>query len=106
MDRIGGPLRDLLARLRLSEPMAGWQAVEGWPEVVGDRVAARARAVSFREGTLVVEVDSPTWMNELTYLKQRMIQDLNRKLGSPIVRDIRLQPAARRSAERPGRSGE
>jgi predicted nucleic acid-binding Zn ribbon protein len=106
MDRIGGPLQELLARLRLTEPMVGWKAVEVWPEVVGDRVAARARAVAFRDGSLVVEVDSSTWMNELTYLKRRMIVDLNRRLGAEVVRDLRLQPASGEAAHRFPRRGE
>ncbi len=106
MDRIGGPLQELLARLRLTGPMVGWQAVEVWPEVVGDRVAARARAVAFRDGTLVVEVDSSTWMNELTYLKRRMILDLNRRLGAEVVQDLRLQPASGEAARRAPRRGE
>ncbi len=106
MDRIGGPLQELLARLRLSGPMVGWQAVEVWPEVVGDRVAARARAVAFRDGTLVVEVDSSTWMNELTYLKRRMILDVNRRLGAEVVQDLRLQPASGDAARRTPRRGE
>lgn len=103
MDKIGAPLKDLLARLHLTEPLRGWQAVEAWPEVVGERVAARARAVSFRDGTLLVEVDSATWMNELGYLKLRMVTELNRRLGGEIVREIRLQPASepRSAAPRP-----
>ncbi len=94
MDRIGGPLKDLLDRLRLSESMAGWKAVEVWPEAVGERVASHTRAIAFHEGTLVVEVDSSTWMNELTYLKRRLIEELNRRLDGDVVRDVRLQPAA------------
>jgi len=106
MDRIGGPLQELLARLRLTGPMVGWQAVEVWPEVVGDRVAARAHAVAFRDGTLVVEVDSATWMNELTYLKRRMIDDLNRRLGAEVVSELRLTPASGGTGHRFPRRGE
>lgn len=98
MDRINGPLRDLLARLRLSEPLVGWRAVELWPEVVGARVAARARAVAYREGELIVEVDSATWMSELTYLKGHVIAEMNRRLASEAIREIRLRPAGRSPA--------
>ncbi len=94
MDKIGAPLKDLLSRLHLSVPMLGWRAVEVWPEAVGSRVAARARAVAFRDGTLFVEVDSATWMNELGYLKHHMVTELNRRLGEEVVREIRLQPAS------------
>jgi len=94
MERVGGPLKDLLARLRLAPRMQGWRAVEMWPQLVGERVAAHARAVAFRDGVLIVEVGSTAWMNELAYLRTRIVRDLNRELGSDTVREIRLQPAA------------
>jgi len=94
MERIQRPLKDLLSRLRLEEPITGWQAVELWADTVGERVAAHARAASFRDGTLVVEVDSPSWMNELTYLERRIKAQLNQRLGDDVVRSIRLRPAA------------
>ncbi len=94
MDRIQGPLQDLLGRLRLTDAMSGWRAVEAWPEVVGERIAARTRATAFRDGVLVVEVSGAAWMNELTYLKRRMIDELNDRLGTGTVRDLRFQPAA------------
>lgn len=107
MERVGGPLKDLLARLRLSRRMEGWRAVELWPRVVGERVASHARAAAFRDGVLVVEVESTAWMNELAYLRTRIARDLNRELGSETVREIRLQPAAagpdRRRTENEGR---
>jgi predicted nucleic acid-binding Zn ribbon protein len=93
MEKIQQPLRDLLSRLRLHEPMTGWQAVELWAETVGDRIAAHTRAASFRDGTLIVEVDSTPWMNELTYLERRIKSQLNQKLGDDVVRTIRLRPA-------------
>jgi len=101
MKRIGGPLKDLLDRLRLNESMAGWQATELWPETVGKRIAAQSRAIAFRDGVLIVEVESPTWMSELTYHKRRIIKDLNAKLGGKaVVREIRLQPAAAKKEDR------
>ena len=93
MDRIQKPLKDLLDRLGLKEPMEGWAAVSLWDDVVGERVAAHSHAVAFRDGTLVVEVDSASWMNELSYLRRRVAEELNRRLGKDLVQDIRLQPA-------------
>jgi predicted nucleic acid-binding Zn ribbon protein len=95
--RIAGPLEELLDALNLRDPMAGWKAVELWPEVVGARVAAHARATAFRDGVLYVEVDTAAWMNELAYLRRQMASDLNSRLGSERVTDIRLLP--KRSGE-------
>lgn len=93
MDRISGPLKDLLGRLRLAEPMRGYKAVELWPEVVGERVAANTRAVSCRRGTLYVEVANAAWMNELGYMRSRIQREINEKVGEDVVNTIRLLPA-------------
>jgi len=102
MRRVGGPLQELLERLRLTGQMRGWEAVELWPEVAGDRIAARTRATEFRDGVLTVSVDNAVWMNELTYLRHRIVEELNRRLGGRIVTEIRLQPA--RDGGRPDRN--
>jgi predicted nucleic acid-binding Zn ribbon protein len=94
MKKIEGPLRDLLQRLDLTDPMSGWRAVSLWPEVVGERVAAQARAVSLRDGVLIVEVESAAWMNELAYLRPHIARDLNARLGETVVTAIRLVPAS------------
>jgi predicted nucleic acid-binding Zn ribbon protein len=85
-------LEELLDVLNLRDPMEGWKAVELWPSVVGPRVAAHARATGFRDGVVYVEVDTAAWMNELAYLRRKMVLDLNEKLGSVRVTEIRLLP--------------
>ena len=103
MERIDAPLRDLIRRLGLEPGMRGWKAVELWPDVAGTRVAERSRAVDFRDGTLVVAVDHPAWMNELMFLRRRFTAELNRRLGEEIVREIRLELDGARSRGGAGR---
>ena len=88
MESLGGVLDRLLARLGLDEELRGWQAVEQWPQVVGDRVARHTRAVGIQRGVLRVEVDGSAWMHELQYLRTELIRTVNRALGSDRVREI------------------
>jgi predicted nucleic acid-binding Zn ribbon protein len=83
----------VLRELGLAETAAGWRAVSEWPAVAGTRIARRSRAVSFRDGTLNVEVEGSAWMHELAFLKNELVRNLNRHLGSDVVRDVRLVPA-------------
>ena len=80
----------LLRDLGLEAGIMGWRAVREWPDAVGPQVARRARAVSFQEGTLVVEVEGSAWLHELGILKRDLVRQLNRHLGSQHVRDLRL----------------
>lgn len=86
-------LPDLLRELGLADTATGWRAVADWPAVAGTRIARHSRAVSFRDGTLTVEVEGSAWMHELGFLKRELVRNLNRHLGADVVRDVRLAPA-------------
>lgn len=83
-DALGKLVRSLGMEGRLEEQ----QAVDRWAQVVGDRIALHARAVFFEGGKLVVEVDSAAWRQELFYMKQEILNRLDRSLGKPLVQDI------------------
>ena len=87
----------LFEQLGLARTAEGWRAVSDWPAVAGPRLARHTRAVSFRDGTLAVEVEGSAWMHELGFLKRELVRNLNRHLGAEIVQDVRLVPARGRS---------
>ena len=101
--RMNGPrplaaiLPAVLEQLGLAKTAEGWRAVSEWPAVAGQRIARHTRAVSFRDGTLAVEVDGSAWMQELSLLKRELLRNLNRHLGADVVTDVRLVPARGRS---------
>jgi len=78
----------LLRDLGLERGVQGWRAVAIWPEVVGESLARRTRATSFRDGTLWVEVEGSAWLHELGFLKRELVRRLNQRLESRQVRDL------------------
>jgi predicted nucleic acid-binding Zn ribbon protein len=62
-----------------------------WDAAVGAQVAARARPARFADGVLTVTVASAPWMQQLTFLKKHLIEQLNSQLGCDLVRDIYLK---------------
>jgi predicted nucleic acid-binding Zn ribbon protein len=90
MEAVSSVLTRVLRKLDLEGELLGWRAVEEWGRLVGARVARRTRAVGFREGTLIVEVEGSAWMHELGFLKRDLIREINRRLGSERVRDVRF----------------
>jgi len=86
------PLRIVLAEtlraLDLERPLKA-ASLEGlWPEVVGPEVAQRTRAGALSRGRLTVLVTDSVWLHQLTMLKPRLIEALNRRLGEPLVQDL------------------
>ena len=90
MQSIRALLPRVLRELGLESGVAGWRAVQEWPEAAGSRIARRTRAVSFHDGTLNVEVEGSAWLHELGYLKRELLRQVNRRLGSAQVRELRF----------------
>jgi hypothetical protein len=112
-DKMPGPSRvaDLLAAVFRGTPTEK-RLKEGkvwlvWESAVGPQIAGRARPVSFRDGTLTVAVSSAPWMQQLTFLKKGITEQLNARLGEDLVQDIYLkagkceQATPRTSPQRP-----
>ena len=62
-----------------------------WQEVVGPQIADKTRPEALRNGVLAVTVASSVWMQELTFMKQKILDRLQQKLASGTVRDIRFK---------------
>lgn len=98
MQSVGSVLDRVLGDLGLKPALSGWRAVEAWPSVVGPRLAARARAVAFREGTLQVEVEGSAWLHEIGFLKRDLLRRIHDALGSDEVKDLRFTISRGRTA--------
>jgi predicted nucleic acid-binding Zn ribbon protein len=61
-----------------------------WPTIVGPDVARRAVPKSFSRATLVVAVESSTWLQELSYLKEQILDRLAEAVGPSVVKNIKL----------------
>lgn len=92
MQPLGELLPALLRELGLESGVHGWRAVAEWPEVVGERLSRRSRALRWCEGTLWVEVDGSVWMYELSLLKRALREKLNAHLGGEQVKDLHFVP--------------
>lgn len=62
-----------------------WQV---WSEAVGPQIAAKSQPAAFRDGTLTVRVTGSAWMQQLSLMKQEIIDQLNEAIGTTLVTDI------------------
>ena len=81
------PLSDALAKVGAELGLAPGD-VHGtldarWSDVMGADVAAHARLVSVREGTLTVAVDDPIWATQLRYLEPAVVTRVKVRVGLP-----------------------
>jgi len=92
-------LADLLAEIFQGKPV-GKRLNEGkiwliWETAVGAQIATQAKPAGFRDGVLTVAVASAPWMQQLSYLKKKIITELNKRLGEELVKDIFLRAGSR-----------
>jgi predicted nucleic acid-binding Zn ribbon protein len=88
--RVGELIDGVLGELEKDTPYRpeAVATVSAWPAVVEGRVSEFSRAVSLRDGRLIVEVTEPAWKQELLLNKKKIIRRLNRRMGAPLVGDI------------------
>ena len=99
------PVAELLAAAFRGTPAgerlreaAIWQV---WDAAVGEQVARRARPVAIRDGLLTVTVSNAPWMQQLTFLKKKIIDSVNERLGEDLVRDILLKAGRQEEPAQP-----
>ena len=68
--------------------------VEMWADVAGAEAAAHAKPAGLRGTTLLVNTDPGLWVQELSARRGRFADEINRRLGTRVVTDIRIRPQA------------
>ncbi len=90
MNTLGQALKKLLRDLEIENQVYQFQAINFWPQIVGDKIARVTKAEKVEHQILFVKVSNDSWRNELFYLKREIIEKLNAKIGQKIIKDIRL----------------
>lgn len=91
---LGDALAEFLQDTRLLQRKKVQPAYDAWDEAVGPDIARQARAVSFRRGELVIEVDGHALLSELRGFAAEDIRSRANALlargepGSPRIRKL------------------
>ena len=93
MDRpIGEIIEGLLKRKRFYEKNKYGALVDTWTGLVGEAIAGRTRISSFRDGQLVIDVDSSVLLHELAgFLKDQLLAGMQAEKGGRDVAEIRFR---------------
>ena len=79
---------DMIELLGLRERLDEQKVREGWEEVAGRLVARHTRTLRLRDGRLTITVDSAPLRQELGFLRTVMAEQINRRLGREVVREV------------------
>lgn len=89
------PIQEILAKilkpgdLRQLERESRLRQV--WDANLSATLRQHTQLVDFSRGTLTVAVAASPWMQELHFLKPRLLAALQRELGERVIKDIRFR---------------
>ncbi|HKK99806.1 MAG TPA: DUF721 domain-containing protein [Desulfotignum sp.] len=62
-----------------------------WDTAVGRPIAMNAKPDTFKDGVLVVNVSSSSWIHQLKFLEKQIISNINQHMESRLIRQIRFK---------------
>lgn len=97
-------MRRVLSDLGWNAGMSSGRVLEEWDEIVGERLAAHCRPVSFDDGVLVVSASSSAWAAQLRLLTPQIVTTIEEHVGSHVVSELKVTgPAAAERSWKKGR---
>jgi predicted nucleic acid-binding Zn ribbon protein len=84
-------LKDYVREMKMEDKLKEVGLISSWEETVGKAIASRTSDIYIRDKILYVKLNSSVVRNELLMLRQAILEKLNEKAGSDVIRDIVLQ---------------
>ncbi|MFH0975574.1 MAG: DUF721 domain-containing protein [Spirochaetota bacterium] len=81
----------ILENLGLHDVLVIEKARKKWRNIVGDLLAVHSLPDRIFKNILFIHVDHPVYSNELSFMKDIILQEVNNVFGSGIIKDIRLE---------------
>lgn len=91
VDKLSVTLGKLLRSRGLESSLSEYRIQGQWEKAVGAGIARHAQPQTVQGKKLVLVVDSPAWMQQLSLLKPELIEKLNKALGREAVSSITLK---------------
>lgn len=84
-------LKPLIRAHQLESGLLTLRLQTRWSELVGAQIAGHSLPMDIRGETLMVTVDSPVWSQELSLLRDQLLQRVNALGERPVLRQIRFR---------------
>jgi predicted nucleic acid-binding Zn ribbon protein len=81
-------------RFKLHEKMMMYKLWERWAEIAGAAIIEHARPERWQRGTLVIMVENSAWMQELSFLKDQMIERVRAIFPETKITGVRFELGA------------
>jgi predicted nucleic acid-binding Zn ribbon protein len=90
LQSIGSAIDQFLKENRLEKKIDASSLHINWKTIAGDMIANHTKRLFLKETTLYLEVDSAELKNEIHFLKDQLIQNVNHFLKKDLIKQLVL----------------
>jgi hypothetical protein len=76
MERISRAFEDIISELGIEKAVTIENLRARWEEIIGATISIHTYPSFYKNGQLIINVDSPEWLNELKYHKESILTKL------------------------------
>jgi predicted nucleic acid-binding Zn ribbon protein len=91
VEHIGAVIQNVLKTYQCESDGHLAQVWHLWNSTVGETIAANAQPEAFKGRILLVNVTSSVWLQQLRFLKENIINNINDALGETFVEEIKFK---------------
>ena len=84
-------VNDYISEMKLGGKLSEIAVINSWEEIVGKAISSRTTKFFIKDHILYVHLNSSVVRNELVMLREALRQQLNKKAGSEVIKDIVLR---------------
>ena len=84
-------VNDYIREMNLGGKLSEVSVINSWEETVGKAISSRTTKIFIRDHILYVHLNSSVVRNELLMLREALKEQLNKKAGSEVIKDIVLR---------------
>jgi predicted nucleic acid-binding Zn ribbon protein len=85
---IGAIVEAVLAERGYLAPCREWDVIRRWPGLVGEKLASVTECSRVDNGVLYVRVASSSWRQEVSYVKQHILESIRNETPCTTIQDI------------------
>ena len=84
-------IKDFVREMNMEGKLNEIGLINSWEEIVGKAISSRTTNIYIKDQVLYVHLNSSVVRNELLMLRQELMEKLNQKAGTEVIRDIVLK---------------
>ncbi|MFL3011491.1 MAG: DciA family protein [Acidimicrobiales bacterium] len=69
--------------------------IDQWEEIVGSDLATKISAVAISGSELIVRVDDPVWVSQISWLENQLLDKITRLVGEEKITSIRVRTTSK-----------